>query len=151
MTTTSMRRPARWAGLALSLALGGVCLAAPSAQAAVPQASAPAAHQAGKKTPVHIKAGPAKAKMHKGEQLRVHGHVATGPAGRGDDSGLLYLQMQTQAGVWVNLTSTACSPDRDFDLSFRLSVSGSLTLRVYHPESVLLAAAVSAVFTVVVL
>ncbi|MER6765851.1 MULTISPECIES: hypothetical protein [Amycolatopsis] len=148
--TTSMRRHARWAGLALSLALGGLCLAAP-AEAAVPQANAPAAHQAGKKTPVHIKAGPVKAKVHKGEQLRIHGHFATGPAGRADDGGLLYLQEQTQAGAWVNLASASCAPDNDFDLGIRLNVSATLTLRVYHPESTLFATAVSAVFTVVVL
>ncbi|MFD2466611.1 hypothetical protein [Amycolatopsis silviterrae] len=147
MTTTSMRRPGRAAGLALSLVLGGLCLAPLPAQAAVPQS---AAHQlAGKKTPVHIKAGPVKAKVHKGEQLRIHGHVATGPAGRGDDGGFLYLQQQTQAGVWVNLASTLCSPG-DFNLGVRLSVSGSLTLRVFHPESTLFTAAVSTVFTVVV-
>ncbi|MBB2501295.1 hypothetical protein [Amycolatopsis echigonensis] len=151
MTTTSMRRPARWAGLALSLALSGLCLTALPAQAAVPQASAPAAHQEGKKTPVHIKAGPVKAKVHKGEQLRIHGHVATGPAARGDGGGTLYLQQETQAGVWVNLVSTSCSPDSDFDLGLQLNVSGTLTLRVFHPESTLFAAAASAVFTVVVL
>ncbi|WP_244223839.1 hypothetical protein [Amycolatopsis circi] len=148
--TTSMRRRARWAGLALSLALGGLCLTVP-AQAAVPQADAPAAHQAGKKTPVHIKAGPVKSKVHKGEELRIHGHVATGPAGRGDDGGILYVQQQTQAGVWVNLASTPCSPGNDFDLGLRLTVSGTVTLRVFHPESTLFAAAVSAVFTVAVL
>ncbi|WP_406640839.1 hypothetical protein [Amycolatopsis sp. WGS_07] len=150
MTTTSMRRPARAAGLALSLALGGLLLAPLPAQAAVPQS---AAHQlAGKKTPVHIKAEPVKAKLHKGEQLRVHGHVATGPAGsaaRGD-GGFLYLQQQIRVGVWVNLASTSCSPGTNFDLGVQLNVSGSLTLRVYHPESALFTAAASAVFTVAV-
>ncbi|ATY16117.1 hypothetical protein CU254_03065 [Amycolatopsis sp. AA4] len=142
-----MRRRARWAGLALSLALGGLCATALPAQAAP---DAPAAHQAAKKKPVHLKAGPAKDKVHKGDLVRIHGHFATGPAGRGDDDGLLYLQQQTQAGVWVNLASTSCSPDNDFDLGVRLTVSGTLTLRVFHPESTLFTAAASAVFTVVV-
>ncbi|MGW4401083.1 hypothetical protein ACWEHA_37790 [Amycolatopsis nivea] len=146
MTTTSMRHRARWAGLALSLALAGLCSTALPAQAAVP-----AAHQLAKKKPVHIKAGPVKAKVHKGEQIRIHGHFATGPAGRADDDGILYLQQQTQAGVWVNLAAASCSPDNDFDLGIRLNVSGSVTLRVFHPESTLFTAAVSAVFTVVVL
>lgn len=135
----------------MSLALSGLCLTALPAQAVVPQASAPAAHQAGKKTPVHIKAGPLKAKVRKGEQFRIHGHVATGPAGRSDRGEILYVQQETQAGVWVNLASTSCSPNNDFDLSLRLNVSGTVTLRVFHPESTLFTAAASAVFTVVVL
>ncbi|MFB9925614.1 hypothetical protein ACFORO_36705 [Amycolatopsis halotolerans] len=143
--TTSMRRPARWAGLALSLALSGLCLTAVPAQAAVP-----AAHQAAKKKPVHIKAGPVKSRVHKGEQIRIHGHVATGPAGRADDE-ILYLQEETQAGVWVNLASASCLPDNDFDLGLRLNVSGTLTLRVFHPETTLFATATSEVFAVVVL
>lgn len=146
MTTTSMRRRARWAGLALSLALAGLCSTALPAQAAVP-----AAQHLAKKKPVQIKAAPVKAKVHKGEQIRIHGHFATGPAGRADDDGILYLQQQTQAGAWVNLAAASCSPDHDFDLGIRLNVSGSLTLRVFHPESTLFTAAVSAVFTVVVL
>lgn len=146
-----MRPPARWAGLALSLVLGGLCLTAPTAQADVQQASAPAAHQAAKKKPVHLKAVPVKSKVHKGEQIRIHGHFATGPAGRRDDVGMLYLQQRTQAGAWVNLASTSCAPDHDFDLGVQVNVSGSLTLRVYHPESALFAAAASAIFTVVVL
>ncbi|WP_037366045.1 hypothetical protein [Amycolatopsis orientalis] len=150
MTTTSMRRRARWAGLALSLALGGLCLTALPAQAAPAAPDAPAAHQTAKKKPVHLKAGPVKAKVHKGEQIRIHGHVATGPAGRADDE-LLYLQQETRAGVWVNLASVSCLPDHDFDLGIRLNVSGSVTLRVFHPETTLFAAAASAVFTVVVL
>ncbi|WP_409466788.1 hypothetical protein [Amycolatopsis sp. GA6-003] len=149
MTTTSMRRRARWAGLALPLALSGLCATALPAQATAP-AAVPAAHQMAKKKPVHLKAVPVKAKVRKGEQIRVHGRFATGPAGRADDDGILYLQQEIRAGVWVNLASTSCAPDHDFDLGVRLNVSGTLTLRVFHPESTLFTAAASAVFTVVV-
>ncbi|WP_154676156.1 hypothetical protein [Amycolatopsis benzoatilytica] len=152
MTTTSMRRPARLAGLVLSLTLTGLCLASLPAQAAVPRPAAPAAHQpAGKKTSMQIHAGPVKGKVHRGEQIRIHGHVATGPRGRSDAGDTLYLQTQVQAGVWVNLASAPCAPDSDFDITLAQSTSGTLTLRIFHPETSVFAAAFSDVFAVVVL
>ena len=150
MTTTSLRRPARLAGLVLSLAVSALCLTSP-AQASTPPAPVPAAHPAGKKVPLRIQAKPAKAKAHKGERIRIHGHLATVHAGRADLGGTLYLQQEVRTGVWVNLVSGSCSPDSDFDLSLALNVSGTLTLRVFLPETDVYAAAASDVFAIVVL
>ncbi len=107
---------------------------------------------------VKLTAAPVKSHVHKGEQVRIHGHLAS-VAGTGhtpmaattltaDD---LYLQEETSAGVWVNLDNTGCYPDDDFDFNLSFSVSASLTLRIFAPETDMYAAAYSDVFALVVL
>ena len=136
----------RIAAVALALVLGCPALSA----------SAAGAGPLGKHH-VRLSAAPVKNRVHRGEQVRIHGHLASAPEAAQslmaavDTSDVLYLQEETQAGVWVNLASTGCRPDNDFDLGLRLSVSVTLTLRVYAPETSLYAAATSSVFALVVL
>ncbi|HWC81002.1 MAG TPA: hypothetical protein VG756_13690 [Pseudonocardiaceae bacterium] len=107
---------------------------------------------------VKLSAGPVKSRVHKGDQVRIHGHMASAPDTTGralmaatDTSATLYLQEETQAGVWVNLADTNCRPDNDFDIGLRLNVSATLSLRVFAPETALYASATSSVFALVVL
>jgi len=50
---------------------------------------------------------------------------------------------QLQAGAWVNLADTTCRPNGGFSFSLSFSVSATVSLRLYHPESTLYAAAYS--------
>lgn len=103
------------------------------------------------KRPVKLTAAPVKAKVHKGEQVRIHGHLASGGARTTDLSDGLFLQEETQAGVWVNLAGTTCVPDHDFDISLSLNVAATLNLRVFAPETDLYASATSSVFALIVI
>lgn len=99
---------------------------------------------------VKISAGPVKNKVHKGDQVRIHGHLASADGPRlADVYDTLYLQEETQAGVWVNLADTSCEPDNDFDIRIDLNVSA--TLRVFAPETDLYASATSSVFALIVI
>ena len=143
-----MRRTSlRLAATALAILLG--CLALSSASATATPLG---------KHHVKLSAAPLKNKVHRGEHVRVHGHLASA-AGTGRApmaaadyyADVLYLQEETAAGVWIDLASTDCYPDSDFDINLSLNVSVNLILRVYAPETVLYAAATSGLFALVVL
>ena len=141
------RTTLRVAATVLAILLGCLTLSAASASA-----------EPMGKHHVKLSAGPVKNHVHKGEQVRIHGHMASASDGTrspmaavADLSDVLYLQQETQAGVWVNLASTNCEPDNDFDIGLRLNVSATLTLRVFAPETSLYASATSSVFALVVL
>lgn len=141
------RTTLRIAATVLAILLGCLALSAASASA-----------EPMGKHHVKLSAGPVKNRVHKGEQVRIHGHMASAPdstrspmAAVSDTSDVLYLQEETQAGVWVNLASTNCWPDNDFDIGLRLNVSATLSLRIFAPETALYASATSSVFALVVL
>jgi len=54
------------------------------------------------------------------------------------------IVQQLQAGVWVNLADTTCRPNGGFTFSLSFSLSATVSLRLYHPETTLYAAAYSA-------
>jgi hypothetical protein len=135
----------RLAATAVAVLLG--CLALSTAVPSGPATASPL-----DKRPVKLSAAPVKAKVHRGEQVRIHGHLANGAAARTTDlTDALYLEEETQAGVWVNLASTACEPDHDFDISLSLNVAATVNLRVFAPETDIYASATSSVFALIVI
>jgi hypothetical protein len=76
---------------------------------------------------VKLSAGPVKSRVHKGDQVRIHGHMASAP----DTTGRALMAAT--------------------DIGLRLTVSATLSLRVFAPETALYASATSSVFALVVL
>lgn len=138
-------RPVRLAGLLLAVLLTGLGAVTAPAQAA----TAPAASQKA----VKVHAEPEKSQVHKGEVAHIRGHLETQGArtvGARGDQETLYVQ-QFQAGAWVDVASGGCRPDGDFLLSVTFSVSATVQLRVYHPETDLYLAGYSDAFALVVI
>jgi hypothetical protein len=112
--------------------------------------AAPAAVQAPAKHKLKVQAKPAKTKVKKGEKTQIKGRIddAARSVATGDEP--LVLQ-ELEAGAWVTVASGGCHPNGAFTLDVSFSVSATLSLRVYHPESSLYVSAYSDVFALVVL
>lgn len=131
---------------AVALAIGGLGLTAMPA-AAAGYATTPAAVHSPAHKPVHLTAKPDKARIHRGEHIKLRGHLTTGV---GHGSAEILLVQEFRAGGWVTVATAHCRPDSDFAIDLSFNVSANLTLRVYHPETSLFAAA-SVQFSLVVL
>ncbi|MDS0139713.1 MULTISPECIES: hypothetical protein [unclassified Amycolatopsis] len=124
--------------LAVTLALAGPALAAPAG--AAPLASAT---EAGKgKVKVEGKLGKDHVKV--GEKVDLKGNLKVLDAARSEGSVETVVVQQLQAGAWVNIADTTCRPNGGFSLSLSFSLSATVSLRLYHPETTLYAAAYSA-------
>ncbi|MGW3998006.1 hypothetical protein [Amycolatopsis sp. NPDC004772] len=122
--------------LAVTLALAGPALAAPAAPLA-------AATEAGKgKVKVEGKLG--KDHVEVGEKVDLKGNLKVLDAARSEGSVETVVVQQLQAGAWVNIADTTCRPNGGFSLRLSFSLSATVSLRLYHPETTLYAAAYSA-------
>jgi hypothetical protein len=119
-----------------ALAFGCLGLAVPAAAASY--ATTPAAVQSPAHKPVQLSARPDRGQIHRGEHVKLRGHLATG-VGHGAPE-ILLVQVW-RGGGWVTVATGRCQPDSDFVIDLSFNVSANLTLRVYHPQSALFAAA----------
>ncbi|PXY20687.1 hypothetical protein [Prauserella muralis] len=113
--------------------------------------TAASATEAGPKGQVKVHAKAEKDVVKAGEKVKIKGKLDVVPGARSDSGGLEPVIVQKlQAGVWVDVSTGWCRPNGGFSLSLSFSLSASLSLRVYHPETHLYASAYSGVFGLVV-
>lgn len=112
--------------------------------------AAPAAVQAPAKHKMKVQAKPAKAKVKKHEKTQIKGRIDDAARSAATGTETLIVQ-ELQAGAWVNVATGGCEPNGAFAIDVSFDVSATLSLRVFHPESTLYAAAYSDVFALVVL
>ncbi|MFC4081197.1 hypothetical protein [Amycolatopsis samaneae] len=152
MTRPSLSRTGRvLSALVLCCLVAGLAPATATATAAPAPAPSSATLAKGK---VKVDAKLDKAKVKKGEKVKLNGKLSVeAPAGRdtvtGDEP--LIVQQQVSAGAWVDIATSSCRPNGGFSLSLSFTVSASLSLRVYHPETTIYASAYSSVFALVVI
>ncbi|WP_235999201.1 hypothetical protein [Qaidamihabitans albus] len=117
-----------------------------------PAAAAGADTGAGPKKDLKVHAKVDKDVVKVKEKVKVKGGLDVRADARGDGArGLEPIIVQSlRAGAWVNLTTSSCRPNGKFNLSLSFHLSAHLTLRVYHPETQVYAAAHSEVFTLAV-
>ena len=123
----------------ISLVVAGLAPAiATTAQAA------PVAAEAGKGK-VKVDGKLAKDHVKAGEKVALKGRLDV-LAARADGTETLeaVIVQQLQAGVWVDLDSTSCRPNGGFSFNLSFDLSATVSLRLYHPETTLYAAAYSA-------
>lgn len=128
--------------LVVSVALVGLAPALAPAAGAAPLGSSV---EAGKgKVKVDGKLGKDHVKV--GEKVDLKGSLKVLDPAR-SDGGTQTLEtvvvQQLQAGAWVNLADTTCRPNGGFSFSLSFSLSATVSLRLYHPETTLYAAAYS--------
>jgi len=126
--------------LALSVALAGLAPALAAPAGAAPLSSAA---EAGKgKVKVEGKLGKDHVKVN--EKVDLKGNLQVLDAARTDQSVEAVIVQQLQAGAWVNIADTTCRPNGNFSVSLSFSLSATVSLRLFHPETTLYAAAYSA-------
>ncbi|MDX3188971.1 hypothetical protein PV458_11240 [Streptomyces sp. MN03-5084-2B] len=126
--------------LALSVALAGLAPALAAPAGAAPLSSAV---EAGKgKVKVDGKLGKDHVKVN--EKVDLKGNLQVLDAARTDQSVEAVIVQQLQAGAWVNIADTTCRPNGNFSVSLSFSLSATVSLRLFHPETTLYAAAYSA-------
>ncbi|QWF78935.1 hypothetical protein [Amycolatopsis sp. CA-230715] len=130
--------------LVLSCLVAGLAPAAANAASPAPVPSTTVA-----KGKVKVDAKLAKGKVKKGEKVKLTGKLAV--QDRLDTDEPLIVQQQVSGGAWVNIANTTCRPNGGFSLNLSFSISASLSLRVYHPETTIYASAYSSVFALLVL
>ncbi|QUQ65870.1 hypothetical protein [Kutzneria sp. CA-103260] len=116
----------------------------------VAASAAPAAVQAPAKHKMKVQAAAVKGKVKKHEKTQVKGRIDDAARSVDADAETLIVQ-ELQAGAWVNVATGGCRPNGAFSIDVSFDVSATLSLRVFHPESTLYAAAYSDVFALVVL
>jgi len=140
MTRTPLSARRILSALVISIAVAGLvpALAAPATAAPIT-----ASAEAGKgKVKLDGKLGKDHVKV--GEKVDLKGNLKVLEA-RADGTQTLeaVIVQQLQAGVWVNLADTTCRPNGGFSFSLSFSLSATISLRLYHPETTLYAAAYS--------
>jgi hypothetical protein len=126
--------------LVLSTALAGLVPALAAPAGAAPLSSAV---EAGKgKVKVDGKLGKDHVKVN--EKVDLKGNLQVLDAARTDQSVEAVIVQQLQAGAWVNIADTTCRPNGNFSVSLSFSLSATVSLRLFHPETTLYAAAYSA-------
>ncbi|MGK3207292.1 hypothetical protein [Amycolatopsis sp. MEPSY49] len=143
MTRTLLSTRRTLSALVIGIAVAGLvpALAAPATAAPV---SASAGAETGKgKVKVDGKLGKDHVKVN--EKVDLKGNLKVLDAARTDGTQTLetVIVQQLQAGVWVNLADTTCRPNGGFSFSLSFSLSATISLRLYHPETTLYAAAYS--------
>ncbi|MET8848698.1 hypothetical protein [Amycolatopsis sp. NPDC004625] len=136
-----IRTPRRiLAALALSVALAGLAPALAAPAGAAPLSSAT---EAGKGK-VKVDGKLAKDHVKVNEKVDLKGTLKVLDAARTEGSVETVVVQQLQAGAWVNLADTTCRPNGGFSFTLGFSLSATVSLRLYHPETTLYAAAYSA-------
>ncbi|WP_116042573.1 hypothetical protein [Amycolatopsis palatopharyngis] len=157
MDTTAQHRIRR---SLVALAAGCALVAtAPGAAVAAQESTGNAGtstHSTAGKKQVKVNAKLAKGKVKVNEKVKLKGKLdVEAPlraAGTADASSLEPLVVQQLvAGAWVNLTSTSCRPNGSYQLRLSFRVRAEVTLRVYHPETTLYAAASSSLVSLLVI
>ncbi|SFP00106.1 hypothetical protein SAMN05421810_101645 [Amycolatopsis arida] len=144
-------RPSRLlAALAICCAL---VIAVPTTAVALPAAPADTQSTEAQKKKVKVQAKLDKQKVKVNEKVKLHGRLDVDLTGRSADatSSEFVIVQALQAGAWVDLAAAPCRPNGSFKFNLSFSVSTQLTLRVYHPESTVYAAASSELFTLLVI
>jgi len=139
MTRTSHSASRILSALVISIAVAGL---APGL--AVPAGAAPlvSSAEAGKgKVQVDGKLGKDHVKVN--EKVDLKGNLKVLDAARAEETLETVIVQQLQAGAWVNLADTTCRPNGGFSFSLSFSLSTTVSLRLYHPETTLYAAAYS--------
>jgi hypothetical protein len=126
--------------LAVTIALAGLApaLAAPAGAAPLPSAT-----EAGKGK-VKVDGKLAKDHVKVNEKVDLKGNLKVLDAARSEATVEAVIVQQLQAGAWVNIADTTCRPNGGFSLSLSFSLSATVSLRLFHPETTLYAAAYSA-------
>ena len=125
--------------LALSAALAGLAPALAAPAGAAPLSSAV---EAGKgKVKLDGKLGKDHVKVN--EKVDLKGNLKVLDAARSEAALETVIVQQLQAGTWVNIADTGCRPNGGFSFSLSFSLSATVSLRLYHPETTLYAAAYS--------
>jgi len=140
MTRTSPSTSRLLSALVISVALGGLAPALAAPAGAAPLSSAVEAGKGkvkvdGKLSKDHVKVN---------EKVDLKGNLQVLDAARTDQTVEAVIVQQLQAGAWVNIADTTCRPNGGFSLSLSFSLSATVSLRLYHPETTLYAAAYSA-------
>jgi hypothetical protein len=142
------------AGCALLATAPGAALAAPEAGNAGNNTSS---ERVADRKQVKVKAKLDKAKVKVNEKVKLKGSLDIDLPLRaqnaGTDAGMSLEPIVVQrldAGAWVNVASTSCRPNGGFNLKLSFQFRAELTLRVYHPETVLYTSASSSLFTLLV-
>ncbi|MFB9689325.1 hypothetical protein [Amycolatopsis plumensis] len=127
------------AALAVAVALAGL---APALAGPAGAASLSSVTEVGKgKVKVEGKLGKDHVKVN--EKVDLKGTLQVLDAARTDQTVETVIVQQLQAGAWVNIADTTCRPNGGFSLRLSFSVSATVSLRLYHPETTLYAAAYS--------
>lgn len=135
--------------LVLSCLVAGL---APAAATAAPAPSPSSSTVALAKGKVKVDAKLAKGKVKKGEKVKLTGKLDVLAEGsRLDATEPLIVQQQISAGAWIDIATTSCRPNGSYSLNLSFSLSASLSLRVYHPETTIYASAYSSVFALLVI
>jgi hypothetical protein len=141
MTRTPLSARRILSALVISIAVAGLvpALAAPATAAPIT-----ASAEAGKGK-VKLDGKLAKDHVKVGEKVSLKGNLNVLDAARADGTQTLeaVIVQQLQAGLWVNLANTSCRPNGGFSFSLSFSLSATISLRLYHPETTLYAAAYS--------
>ena len=140
-----MIRKSRSAGRILSALAITVALAGPAPALAAPAGATPlsSATEAGKgKVKVDGKLSKDRVKVN--EKVDLKGNLKVLDAARSEATLEAVIVQQLQAGAWVNIADTTCRPNGGFSLSLSFSLSATVSLRLFHPETTLYAAAYSA-------
>ncbi|WP_372668615.1 hypothetical protein [Amycolatopsis kentuckyensis] len=141
MTRTLLSARRTLSALAIGIAVAGL---APALAAPATAAPVSASAEAGKgKVKVDGKLGKDHVKVN--EKVDLKGNLKVLDAARTDGTQTLetVIVQQLRAGVWVNLADTTCRPNGGFTFSLSFSLSATVSLRLYHPETTLYAAAYS--------
>ncbi|HET6704729.1 hypothetical protein [Amycolatopsis sp.] len=126
--------------LVISVALAGLAPALAAPAGAAPLSSAVEAGKGkvkvdGKLSKDHVKVN---------EKVDLKGNLKVLDPARSDTALEAVIVQQLRAGTWVNIADTTCRPNGGFSLSLSFSLSATVSLRLYHPETTLYAAAYSA-------
>ena len=126
--------------LVISIAVAGLGAALVAPAGATPLF--PSGVEAGKgKVQVEGKLGKDHVKVN--EKVDLKGNLKVLDAARTEAALETVIVQQLQAGAWVNLADTTCRPNGGFSFNLSFSLSATVSLRLYHPETTLYAAAYS--------
>ncbi|WP_410642928.1 hypothetical protein [Amycolatopsis sp. lyj-346] len=143
MTRTSHSASRILSALVISVALAGL---APAVAGSAGAASLGSAVQAGKGK-VKVEGKLAKDHVKVNEKVDLKGTLKVLDGARAEQTGETVetvIVQQLQAGAWVNIADTTCRPNGGFSFRLSFSLSATVSLRLFHPETTLYAAAYSA-------
>ncbi|MEV4054316.1 hypothetical protein AB0J55_24235 [Amycolatopsis sp. NPDC049688] len=140
MTRTPFSASRILTALVITIAVAGL---APALAAPAGAAPLSAATEAGKGK-VKVEGKLAKDHVKVNEKVDLKGNLKVLEAPRSEGTVETVIVQQLQAGTWVNLADTTCRPNGGFSFTLSFSLSATVSLRLYHPETTLYAAAYSA-------
>ncbi len=145
MTRTPLSPSRILSALVISIAVAGLVPALATTASATGSAASVSTVADTHKGKVKLDAKLAKDHVKVNEKVDLKGNLKVLDATRADGTETLeaVIVQQLQAGVWVNLANTSCRPNGGFSFSLSFSLSATISLRLYHPETTLYAAAYS--------